>query len=136
MNWTELKHYAPLTDVRKFVKFASENKLQYSQSCESDSYFCIESESRERMLANIMEYDFFDIEKIEELFGKTLNISRISNVDVLLRITAAAMLRNKPKETGVRERIAGSEPSAPGIEWKTEKADIKNEIDRAPPQFY
>ena len=136
MNWTELRRYAPLTDIKKFVKYASENKLISSESCDSDSFFCDVSESRERVLGNIMEYDVFDIEKTEELFGKTLTSSRLSNIDVLLRITAAAMLKNKPKETGLRERNKIDELEKPGIEWKASEIEMKNEIERTPPQFY
>ena len=136
MNWTELKQYAPLTDVKKFVKYASENRLLNSEICNPDSYFSVVSESREHVIDNIMEYDFFDMEKIEELFGTVLAGSGLTNVDVLLRITAASMLRNKPKETGLREYYKANEALVSETGRKAANVEMNNVTERTPPQFY
>ena len=136
MNWTELKRYASLTDIKKFIKYASENMILPSESSDSDSFFCNIFESRERVLDNIMEYDFFDLDKIEQLFGKSLKNSKLSNIDVLLRITAAAMLKNKPREIGLRERNKVSEAVKPEFECNESEIELKNDIGKKPPQFY
>jgi len=141
MNWTELKRYASLTDINKFVKYASENKIfdagqTPSEPCDPDSFFRNISESREHVLNNIMEYDFFDIEQIEELFGKTLTSSQLSNIDILLRITATTMLKKKPEETRLRRCNNADEAENAGIKQKAVDNRIKNEIERTPPQFY
>ena len=132
MNWTELGSYVPLADIRKFIKYASDNKISSTEPCDVGSYFSDMSKSRERVLGDIMEYDFFDIEKIEQLFDKTLTCSRLTNVDILLRITAAALLKNKPKETGIRESFSTDDGKKGEIEFK----GSKSEPERTPPQFY
>lgn len=113
MNWTELQKYAALTDQEKFFKYASENNVKLSGSGDSDSYFSDVADSRESVLDNIMEYDFFDIARIEELFGKMLHNSNLKNTDILLRITSVAMQKNKPREILLRERMQVSQATPP-----------------------
>ena len=112
VNWTDLQQkYADLTDCEMFVKYATDNSKEVFNAEEAESYFAKEEVLRAACLDDIMEYDFFGIGGIESVFVAFLRSSTLSNIDILLRLTAVSMLKHMPAEVSVKERARGDEVS-------------------------
>ena len=130
MNWIDLQHkYAIQSDQGKFLKYSSDNKPSLDEISDVESYFYDIEAERSNILDNIMEYDFFDIEAIEKHFGKLLKTSCLQNIDILLRITAVIMLKNKPEVA--RAKCLETIEIKPAV--LSAMPNIKN---NAPPEFY
>jgi len=133
----------PLTDKAKFYEYARENKRDLIPSGGTGSYFSVIADSHESILSDIMIYDFFSIKDIEEAFNLILGKSELKNIDQLLRVTAVVLLRNKPHEVGLRERLntGTSNITETSEDFENTEQDAKNiksplitPNDRQPPE--
>ena len=138
MNWTDLQQtYMELNDHDKFLHYASDNKADVFLEEEADSYFTDENALKDKGFADIIEYDFFDIESIEKSLEALLYSSNLENIDILLRITAVAMLKQKPQEVSVRDRAKVFDEVSSAVQTSSQiQSTVLEKKDTAPPELY
>jgi hypothetical protein len=143
MDWTDLqKHWVPLSDPDKFLKYAKENHVSRPVAG-GESYF---EADRGSFYSDIIEYDFTNIPNIKSEISRITDGSGLNNAELLALITAVTMLKMKPMEVTARERFAAWErsgnkaaeaDSVSASALRTHVAASPTEKkDDAPPDFY